>query len=298
MRETTLRHRHRRASAHAIALSPRQFLGRISLVMMIGASLGMIVMSRTSPELRASLSTPIADSAAPALELLNTPGDAVSRLRNWANTYMQVYTENAALREANARLMQWQNVATQLEAENAALRELLHYTSDEKLSFTTAKVISDRAGPLSRTVLLNAGTQLGIAEGQPVINGDGLIGRIIETGKHSSRVLLLSDLNSRMPVITTQSRERSIAAGDNSDLLTLLYLADDSNVTVGEKLVTSGDGDTVPAGLPVGEIISIEKGVAKVRPYANWFRLNYVSAIHRETVEEPLAAPDMKSEKQ
>ncbi|MBM3618729.1 MAG: rod shape-determining protein MreC [Alphaproteobacteria bacterium] len=291
-----MRSRSRKSSAHAIALSPRQLLGRASLVLMILASVALIVVSRTSPQLRSALSTPIADSATPALDLLSQPSDAVSRLRSWVATFTNVYAQNAQLREANARLMQWQNVATQLEAENAALRELLHYSADEKLSFTTAKVISDRSGPLSRTVLLNAGTQLGMAEGQPVINGDGLVGRVIEAGNHSSRVLLLSDINSRVPVVTTQSRERSIAAGDNSETLSLLYLADDSKITVGEKLITSGDGDTVPAGLPVGEVVSIHAGVVKVRPYANWYRLNYVSAIHREAVEEPFTATPAAAE--
>lgn len=283
--------RYRKSSAQSIAISPRVWLGRLSLMLLILASIALIVVSRTSPQLRSALSTPITDSVAPTLDLLSQPKDAISRLRGWIGTFTNVYAQNAALREANARLMQWQNVATQLEAENAALRELLHYSSDDKLTFTTAKVISDRAGPLSRTVLLNAGAYLGMAEGQPVINGDGLVGRVIETGNHSSRVLLLSDINSRVPVVTTQSRERSIASGDNSDLLTLLYLADDTKITVGEKLVTSGDGDTVPAGLPVGEVVKIDNGVVKVRPYANWFRLNYVSAIHREPLEDPTARP-------
>lgn len=279
--------RYRKSSAQSIAISPRLLLGRFSLILMILASLALIVVSRTSPQLRSALSTPITDSVSPTLDLLNQPKDAISRLRGWMGTFTHVYAQNAALREANARLMQWQNVATQLEAENAALRELLHYRSEDKLAFTTAKVISDRAGPLSRTVLLNAGAYLGLAEGQPVINGDGLVGRIIEAGNHSARVLLLSDINSRVPVVTMQSRERSIATGDNTDLLTLLYLADDTKITVGEKLVTSGDGDTVPAGLPVGEVVSINNGMVKVRPYANWFRLNYVSAIHREPLEDP-----------
>lgn len=291
MKEAVLKSRNRKAHAHAIALSPRQIIGRASLVLMILASLGLIAVSRNSPELRASLSAPITDSAAPALDLLNKPGEAINRMKSWAGTFIEVYTQNAALREANSRLMQWQNVATQLEAENAALRELLHYKADETLRFTTAKVISDRSGPLSRTVLLNAGSLLNIAQGQPVINGDGLVGRVIDAGQHSSRVLLISDINSRIPVITSQSRERSIAAGDNSELLSLLYLADDSKITIGEKLVTSGDGDTMPAGLPVGEVVSITHGIAKVRPYASWFRLNYVSAIHRETIEEPIKTP-------
>jgi rod shape-determining protein MreC len=271
-----------KVTSQAIALSPRQFAGRASLVLLILASLSLIVVSRTAPDTRSAISTPISDSAAPALDLLSRPADAVNRVRNWFSNLANIYAQNAALREANSRLMQWQHVAIQLEAENAALRELLHYTSEEELRFTTAKIISDRGGPFTRTAMINAGEGLGIREGQPIINGQGLVGRIIEAGEHSARILLLIDINSRMPVITSDSRERAIAAGDNTEELTLLYLADDSKAAVGEKLVTSGDGDTVPAGLPVGEITSIENGVAKVRPYASWHRLDYVSAIHRE----------------
>lgn len=271
-----------KVTSQAIALSPRQFAGRASLVLLILASLSLVFLSRTSPDIRSAISMPIADSAAPALDLLSRPADAMSRVRNWFANLANIYAQNAALREANSRLMQWQHVAIQLEAENSALRELLHYTNEEELRFTTAKIISDRGGPFTRTALINAGTGLGITEGQPVINGQGLVGRIIESGEHSARILLLTDINSRMPVITSDSRERAIATGNNTEELTMLYLPDDSQVAVGEKLVTSGDGETIPAGLPVGEVVSINNGVVKVRPYASWQRLDYVSAIHRE----------------
>ena len=283
-----------KATSQAIALSPRQFAGRASLVLLILASLSLIVLSRTSPDIRSAISMPIADSAAPALDLLSRPADTVSRVRNWFSNLTNIYAQNAALREANSRLMQWQHVAIQLEAENAALRELLHYTSEEKLRFTTAKIISDRGGPFTRTALINAGSGLGITEGQPIINGRGLVGRVIEAGEHSARILLLTDINSRMPVITSNSRERAIAAGNNTEELTMLYLPDDSQVVVGEKLVTSGDGNTIPAGLPVGEIVSIENGVAKARPYASWHRLDYVSAIHREKDAPVVNAPSAR----
>lgn len=256
-------------------------------MLLILASLTLIVISRTAPQIRTAISAPIADSAAPALDLLSRPADTMNKARNWFANITNIYAQNAELREANARLMQWQHVATQLEAENAALRELVNYTAREELSFTTARVISDRGGPFARTAMINAGTKLGVAIGQPLITGEGLAGRIIEAGDHSARTLLLTDINSRIPVITSISRERAIAAGNNGTHLTLLYLPDDSTAAVGEKLVSSGDGDTVPAGLPVGEIESIENGIAKVRPYVNWQRLNYVSVIHRKNVLFP-----------
>lgn len=277
------RSRSHKHSAQALAISPRQFLGRATLVLMILASIGLIVISRSSPETRSAIAAPIADSAAPALDVLSRPVEAVGKVRNWFANLANIYAQNAKLREANSRLMQWQHVAIQLEAENNALRELLNYSAQEELRFTTAKVISDRGGPFTRTALINAGSGLGVLEGQPIINGDGLVGRVIESGEHSARVLLLTDINSRIPVITSDSRERAIAAGRNTANLTLLYLPDDTQVTVGEMLVTSGDGNTVPAGLPVGEVIAVKDGRVTVRPHASWQRLDYVSAIQRKS---------------
>lgn len=277
------RSRSHKHSAQALAISPRQFLGRATLVLMILASIGLIVISRSSPDTRSAIAAPIADSAAPALDVLSRPVEAMGKVRNWFANLANIYAQNAKLRETNSRLMQWQNVAIQLEAENNALRELLNYTAQEELRFTTAKVISDRGGPFTRTVLINAGTGLGVLEGQPIINGDGLVGRVIESGEHSARVLLLTDINSRIPVITSDSRERAIAAGKNTADLTLLYLPDDTHVQVGEMLVTSGDGNTVPAGLPVGEVIAVKDGRVTVRPHASWQRLDYISAIQRKS---------------
>lgn len=277
-----MKRRHKRAAAHVIALAPKNLAGRVMLGAMLMAAFALIVVSHASPSTRSLISAPIVDSVMPVLDVLSRPASSLERFAGWAQSLANIHAQNQQLREANARLMQWQQVALRLEAENVALRELLHYSSRENLKFTTAKVISDRGGPFARTVLVNAGLNFGIETGQPVINADGMVGRVVESAEHSARVLLLTDINSRIPVITENSRERSIASGNNTDMLTLLYLADDTKVAVGEKLVTSGDGATVPAGLPVGEIVAVESGSVKVRPYANWFRLEYISAIRNE----------------
>lgn len=268
--------------AQVIALSPRQIFSRVGLVLLVLACVVLMIASKASPSFRENISAPVADSVSPVLDVLSRPSEAVGHFTGWLQNMAGVYAQNQLLRESNARLMQWQQVALQLEAENIALRELLHYSADEQLKFTTAKVITDRSGPFSRTVLINAGAKLGIANGQPIVNADGMVGRILETGEHSARVLLLTDINSRVPVISEQSRERSIAAGNNTEDLSLLYLADDTKIKIGEKLLTSGDGNTVPAGLPLGEVTAIEKGVVKVRPFANWYHLEYVSAIKHD----------------
>lgn len=288
-----MKRRHKRAVAQVIALTPRNLAGRVMLGAMLFSALSLMVVSHASPTTRALISAPIVDSVTPVLDVLSRPADAADRFATWVQSLADIRAQNQTLRETNARLMQWQQVALRLEAENVALRELLHYSSRENLKFTTAKVISDRGGPFARTALVNAGQNYGIDKGQPVINADGMVGSVVESGTHSARILLLTDINSRVPVITENSRERSIASGNNTDTLTLLYLSDDTKVAVGEKLVTSGDGATIPAGLPVGEIVAVKGSSVKVRPYANWFRLEYVSAIRNED-STPTSIPEKK----
>lgn len=269
-------------TAQALAIQPRHLLGKAVVTGLIASCIVLMAISRTAPDLRNKISSPIADSVAPMLDVLSRPIESLERFTGWFYNLIHIYGQNEELREANARLLQWQQAALQLQAENAALRKLTHYTDQERFRYTSAKVIGDRGGPFSRTALINAGIADDVATGQAVVNPQGLVGRIIEAGKHSARILLLTDINSRMPVISEQSRERSIAAGNNTDTVRLLYLPDDSKLTVGERIVTSGDGDTVPAGLPVGEVTAIHNGIATIRPYASWFRLEYVSIIRRQ----------------
>lgn len=278
------RFRHHRNHAQALALPLRQWISRLALVLMIAACVGLMVVSKTAPDIRSRIATPVVDTFSPALDVLSRPVEAFTSAKDWFSSLFFIYAQNAQLRETNQRLLQWQNVALQLEAENNALRELLNYNSEEKLRFTTAKVVSDRGGPFARTAVINVGENQGLKRHQPIVNAEGLVGRITEVGDHSAQVLLLTDINSKIPVLTADSRERAIAAGDNTSALRLNYLPQDSKVTVGEKIITSSDGDTLPEGLTVGEVTSIEGGVVTVKPYVSWQRLDFVSAIHRENI--------------
>ena len=275
------------AKSHSAVISAGPTIGKIALVMMPFASVALMVISHQSPNTRQKISAPIMEGTTPILDLLSRPLDSVERLGAWMHNVMYVFRENEKLRIENQRLRHWQQVALQLEAENGALRELAHYPTKETLKFTTAKVISDRSGPFRRTVLMNAGTEHKVMEGQAVITAKGVVGRVLESQRHSARVLLLTDLNSRIPVIAENTRERGIAAGNNSDLLTMMYLPDDLKLEVGERIITSSDGNAVPAGLPVGEVVAIENGQPLIKPYVHGYGLHFVSAIARQTETTP-----------
>ena len=129
-------------------------------------------------------------------------------------------------------------------------------------------------------MLITSGTDNGVQQDSAVINDKGMVGRVIEVGDKTSRVLLLTDINSRIPVMAEGSREHGIVAGDDSDTLSLVYLPENSKLKVGEKIVTSSDGALLPPGLPIGVVTAIAKDKVTVKPFADWYRLEYVSVIN------------------
>src|SRR3546814_19915720 len=104
--------------------------------------------------------------------------------------------------------------------------------------------------------MINLGAANGIEDGQAVLGRRGLLGRIVQTGDHSARILLITDLNARIPVMVESSRRRAILGGDNTEQPELLFLPRDSEVAVGDRSITSGPGGLVPPGLPVGVVSS------------------------------------------
>ena len=110
--------------------------------------------------------------------------------------------------------------------------------------------------------LVNAGTRDAVGRDQPVVANGGLVGRVASVGARSARILLLTDLNSRIPVTVGPAGHRGILVGDNSRRPSLRYLDADSGVGVGDRVVTTGDGGIFPPGLAVGNVVSVEGGEA------------------------------------
>jgi len=183
------------------------------------------------------------------------------------------------LREQNARLLEWQSAALALAAENSTFRKMLNFVPERGAAFSAARVIGDSGGVFVRSVLINAGAATGIERGDAVVSGEGLVGRVAEAGLQSARVLLITDLNSRIPVVSEKGRVRAILSGDNSAQPKLAFLPPNARLNLGDRIVTSGHGGVFPAGLPVGTISSVDDGVIRVSPFAEFDLLEYVRII-------------------
>jgi len=159
------------------------------------------------------------------------------------------------------------------------LRGLLKAVPEASVSYMTARVIANSGGAYVRTVMINAGSEEGLARGLAVITGEGLVGRLTEVGNRAARVLLITDLNSRIPVTIDGSHANAVLAGDNSERPRLIYVAAPQTVKIGDRIVTSGEGGVFPPGLPVGVVAALDGGMPRVDPYVELSQLGYVMAV-------------------
>ena len=173
----------------------------------------------------------------------------------------------------------WQQAAAALASENTRLRGLLKLAPDAAVSYVTARVIANSGGAYVRSLMVNAGSGNGVARGQAVITGDGLVGRFRKSGSRAARVLLVTDLNSRIPVIVESSHQRAVLAGDNSDRPQLRYLDPAAPVKIGDRVVTSGQGGVFPPGLPVGAVATVQGGVPRIEPYVELSQVEYLRIV-------------------
>ena len=271
--------RYRGASVRRLTLPVTGWVQRFSFALLVAASIGMLVLGRIESNFVERLRVGVTDTVAPVLEALSQPSATVAAIVEDMRSLADLHGENERLRTVNERLLQWQAVARTLEQENLAYKELLNLVDDPHPAFITARVIGDAGGAFVRTVLLNAGTDDGVRVGQAAVNAEGLVGRVVEAGRRSTRILLLTDLNSRIPVVMEKTRVPAILAGDNSDHPRLTFTPVNALFEPGERIVTSGHGGMLPPGLPVGEVVSTNGGVARVRPYVDWSALEYLRVL-------------------
>lgn len=257
----------------------RATVQRLTLPFLIFTSAFLAVLGKADVLLFDQVRVVLADMFAPVLQVAGEPITSVSKAVGTVENVLTVYRQNQELRLENQRLLQWQQVAQRLEDENAELRNLVKFAPQGAVSSVAAQVIADSGGAFLRNVLVNVGRSEGVERGQPAMTGDGLAGRVIEVGDRTARILLLTDINSRIPVVVEGTHERAMLSGDNSDEPRLVYVQPKTPVKPGDRIVTSGSGGVLPPNLPVGVVASVGS-VIRVEPYADLARLEMVRIVN------------------
>jgi len=204
------------------------------------------------------------DSLTVALHPLYLIADIPKSVSNWlsdtANTREELQTSNESLRKENLRLLARVQKFESLQVENTRLRNLLDASLKVDDRYLIAEIISVDLDPYRQQVMINKGSTSGVFVGQAVLDADAVMGQVIQVTPLSSTVLLISDATHAIPIEIVRTGERSIAIGTGKiGSLDLPHLPSQSNIEVGDVLVTSGLGGKFPAGYPVASISSINR---------------------------------------
>ena len=271
--------RRSRSKVH-VQFSPFQFVGsgHASVIFMLAATL-LLTVSFVRPGVFGGIRNSVSDIASPVLSVLSEPFHQVATLTNSVTGLSELRAENAQLREENIRLREWYQTALMLESENQSLHALLNVKPDPTHRFITARVIGDSGNAFVKSAIVSAGQNDNVQKGQAVLSGDGLVGRIIEAGNNSARVLLLTDVNSHVPVMVEGSRQKAILSGLNTDLPLLKYLPADFDIKQDARIITSGNGGMFMPGLPIGTVQIGKDGQPYVKPYADISRVTHVRIV-------------------
>ncbi len=259
-----------------LSIQARQALGKLTLPVMIAVAFGLILLGKADTVLAERARMALADALSPIYSALAEPVSHARAVAERWTSLLAIRTENLQLREENERLRRWQSVALTLDAENQRLRANLNWMPDPAPAFVTARVVADAGGVYARAVLLAAGPNHPITKGQIALDERGLVGRVTEVGARTARVLLITDLNSRIPVILENSRARAILVGANTSRPRLMYWPEGTLPAEGERVVTSAEAGAFPANLPVGVVRYTPNNVAEVEPEAKLERMEMV----------------------
>ncbi|PUB16419.1 rod shape-determining protein MreC [Yoonia sediminilitoris] len=237
------------------------------------------------------------DKVVPSFDWAMAPITGMADLVTDFQSYQQLSAQNQDLRRELQQMKAWKEAALQLEQENAKLLGLNNVQLDPELTYVTGVVIADSGSPFRQSVLVNVGARDGIIDGWPTMDGIGLVGRIAGVGQETSRVMLLSDTSSRIPVTIQPSGQKAILAGDNTLNPPLEFLEDPAMIRPGDRVVSSGDGGVFPADLLVGQAALDGNGRLRVRLAADYQRLEFLRVLRaqpHEVINDPgdLLAPE------
>ena len=214
--------------------------------------------------------------------IVSYPGESFNSIKNFFKNHFNLYSNYNELRRDYEEIKKEKYQSDFLKLENSQLKKIVQETLATSEVLVSAKVLLDKKSPYLNSFILNVGSNKEIKKGMAVLSKSNFIGRIVDVNFFSSRVLLLTDLNSKIPVILEPSGHLAILSGRGEKLPTLEYLPKDNKIEDGDKIYTSGKEGLFAPGIPIGEV-KIENNVYKVLVF---FDLNQVLYVNVKTGED------------
>lgn len=242
-------------------------------------SLVILMLSILRSPLSESLRSAFLDLATRTVSVTMKPFQTMALLLKNSASYLQLNTNYMNLKSKVEELEHWEAIARQLFNENANLRKALHMAPKEAVQFITAQAYEQLKHQNSHTLFIDAGKLHGVQKDQIVVSNLQIIGRIIDVGERSARVLVITDNKSRVPAITEVTHNEGILSGSAQNHLVLSLSKGDKPAEIGELVFTTGKGGIFPKGYKIGRIEAINGEIITVQSDIDWNTINYVQVI-------------------
>ena len=240
----------------------RQGPSALTRLMFFSALALFLMVADTRFKLTQPVRAVLATALNPVERALRAPVDVVSAAGDYAMGLQDALSAEARARRELAEQAARSARVELLEQENLRLRALLELRPGLSVRSQTAEVLYDAPDPYSRKVIIDRGTQQGIAVASPVINEAGVLGQVTRAFPYSAEVTLLTDKDAAIPVLNLRTQVRSAAFGNSAGAgLELRFMAGNADVQVGDVLATSGVDGVYPSGIPVAKVVSVDRRV-------------------------------------
>ena len=253
-------------------------ISRISFFVCFFTAFLLVITYEKGGLIYSKVETKIVDATAPVVNASSRGLNYIVRAIDNIESFFVTFSENKKLKGRNDYLEYYFYLYQEIEAENKQLKQTLNFANQLPYNYVSAMVISRNNASANQQVIINAGLEHGLKQGQMVLANNQLIGRIIQVSRYNSKVLLLTDYRSGIPVISANSRIKFIVAGQDTKYLLGKYLNEQTQLQAGELVITSGDNIEIAPNIIVGSVLKEENNFY-VKPNIDFDQLEFVQIL-------------------
>lgn len=252
----------------------KSFVARVASIALI--CLGFLYFFTANPVTSSWIRDQFFDKSVFILSWIEKPFQSFDKVKDRVAEHLYIYKHFNQFKETLERVSLLKNRNAMLEYENKKLNTLLHIPEIPEDGMLTAPCIGSKIISYRQVLFIRAGSEEGVKRKQPVFHNNQIIGQIDRVTPHASRVLLISDEKSRVPVCFSNSDSEGILTGDGNGNLIIAYRNNVGPIAEGEKVFTTGYDGVFPANKYVGHVSRIKNGMIYIMPSTNFYKLLYV----------------------
>ena len=251
---------------------------KFALVILFLIALLLMLLSKNQKDVVGNAATAGTGVVVAVVDVLVFPAKIISSVYDFIHEIGTIRKQNEKLALENKELKLLRDKYDALEVENKLLTELLNFATLPDIQYVSAKVVAEESDAFAQAVVAYVG-KANVKKGDVVLSDKGVVGRIDTVKSSYAKIITLADINSKIPVMVEKNRVRGILSGNNTPFPKLTFVPLDAKINVGDKIVTSGVSGVFPAGLPVGQVLSVAKNEIKIKPFALLEKLEYIKIV-------------------